>query len=74
MCSAEEENTDEVMAMLERFFDVKIVGGICSAALESWGLLASTLDDEALASSDALDRFVRRLQMDWWGSVLMLLR
>jgi hypothetical protein len=72
VCSAEEENTDEVMTMLEKFFDVKIVGGICSAALESWGLLASTLDDEALASSEVLDRFVRRLQTDWRCSILML--
>lgn len=64
VCSAEDENTDEVMTLLEKFFDVKIVGSICSAALESWGLLASTLADETLASDEVIDRFVCCMHVD----------
>lgn len=58
MCSAEEENTDDVMALCEKFFNLKIVGGICGAALESWGLLATTLADEVLSSDDIIDKCV----------------
>lgn len=45
------------MTMLEKFFNVKIVGSICSAALESWGLLASSLDDDILVGDDIVGRY-----------------
>jgi len=54
--SVEEENTEELLGMLETFFNPKIVGDICKAALDSWGLVASSLSDEMLTSDDLLER------------------
>ncbi|KAJ8558645.1 hypothetical protein ON010_g8806 [Phytophthora cinnamomi] len=58
VCSVEEENTEELLELFETFFNPKIVGDICKAALDSWGLIASTLSDEMLASDELLERLV----------------
>jgi hypothetical protein len=61
----EEENTEELLGMLETFFNPKIVGDICKAALDSWGLVASSLSDEMLTSDDLLERQVLRSRGIW---------
>ncbi|RMX63641.1 hypothetical protein KXD40_001477 [Peronospora effusa] len=38
LSSVEEENTLELLGLLETFFNPKIIGDICKAALDSWGL------------------------------------
>ncbi|KAF1330176.1 Interferon-related developmental regulator 1, partial [Globisporangium splendens] len=52
----EDENTESLMKIFEKYFDLKIVGSICSVALEAWGLLASSLSDEELAYDEYVDR------------------
>lgn len=56
VCSVEDENTQELLVLLEKYHDLKIAGSICSVALEAWGLLASSLSDEELAGDDYVDR------------------
>lgn len=56
VCSVEEENTEELLELFETFFNPKIMGDICKAALDSWGLVASSLSDEILASNELLER------------------
>uniref|UniRef100_K3WKD3 Interferon-related developmental regulator N-terminal domain-containing protein n=1 Tax=Globisporangium ultimum (strain ATCC 200006 / CBS 805.95 / DAOM BR144) TaxID=431595 RepID=K3WKD3_GLOUD len=56
VCSVEDENTESLMKVFEKYFDLKIVGSICSVALEAWGLLASSLSDEELAHDEYVDR------------------
>lgn len=56
VCSVEVENTEELLELFETFFNPKIVGDICKAALDSWGLVASNLSDEMLASGELLER------------------
>jgi hypothetical protein len=53
----EDENTESLMKVFEKYFDLKIVGSICSVALEAWGLLASSLSDEELAHDEYVDRY-----------------
>lgn len=57
VCSVEDENTETLLALFEKYFDLKIVGSICSVALESWGLLASSLSDEELIGDEYVDRY-----------------
>lgn len=61
VCSVEDENTESLLALVEKYFDLKIVGSICSVALESWGLLASSLSDDELAGDDTIDRCVKAI-------------
>ncbi|CAH0477755.1 unnamed protein product [Peronospora belbahrii] len=61
--SVEKENADELLKLLETFFDPKILGDICKAALDSWGLVASSMLDEILASDDLLERLVPRFMV-----------
>ncbi|KAL4159917.1 hypothetical protein KRP22_000560 [Phytophthora ramorum] len=56
--SVEEENATELLELFETFFNPKIVGDICKAALDSWGLVASSLSDEMLVSDELLERLV----------------
>ena len=56
MCSVEEDNAEKLLELLETFFDPSIAGGICKAALDSWGLLASSLLDDVLINDDLLER------------------
>ena len=56
MCSVEGENTEKLLELFETFFDPNNAGGICKAALDSWGLLALSLLDEAIANDDLLER------------------
>ncbi|CAI5745504.1 unnamed protein product [Peronospora destructor] len=56
--SVEEEDAEELLELLERFFNPKISGDICKAALDSWGLVVSSLSDEILASDELLERLV----------------
>ncbi|KAF1776350.1 Armadillo-type fold [Phytophthora cactorum] len=56
--SVEEENTEELLELFETFFNPKIIGDISKAALDSWGLVASSLSDEMLASDQLLERLV----------------
>ncbi|KAG6975188.1 hypothetical protein JG688_00002617 [Phytophthora aleatoria] len=58
VCSVEEENTEELLELFETFFNPKIIGDISKAALDSWGLVASSLSDEMLASDQLLERLV----------------
>ncbi|CAH0489587.1 unnamed protein product [Peronospora farinosa] len=58
LSSVEEENTLELLGLLETFFNPKIIGDICKAALDSWGLVASSLSDDILASDELLERLV----------------
>ncbi|TDH70556.1 hypothetical protein CCR75_005485 [Bremia lactucae] len=58
ICSVETENTYDVLETLETFFDPKIAGDICNAALESWGLVASNLEDTMLVSDTFTGRLV----------------
>ncbi|GAB9473292.1 hypothetical protein Gpo141_00010446 [Globisporangium polare] len=60
VCSVEDENTEGLIALFEKYFDLKIVGSICSVALESWGLLASSLSDEELIGDEYVDRNLPR--------------
>lgn len=57
VCSVEDENTETLLVLFEKYFDLKIVGSICSVALESWGLLASSLSDEELIGDEYVDRY-----------------
>ncbi|TYZ63742.1 hypothetical protein PybrP1_003711 [[Pythium] brassicae (nom. inval.)] len=60
VCSVEDENTQELLVLLEKYHDLKIAGSICSVALEAWGLLASSMSDEELAGDDYVDRCLPR--------------
>ena len=62
MSSVEDENTEELLKLLETFFNPKIIGDICKAALDSWGLVSSSLSDEILASDELLERYLYILQ------------
>lgn len=46
------------MSLLERYFDAKIHGSICTSALEAWSLLASSLPDSVVAGDDYVERYV----------------
>lgn len=58
VCSEEDENTEELLVLFEKYHDLKIAGSICSVALEAWGLLASSMSDEELAGDEYVDRCV----------------
>ncbi|KAL3668224.1 hypothetical protein V7S43_007084 [Phytophthora oleae] len=58
VCSVEQENTEELLELFETFFPPKIIGDICKAALDSWGLVASSLSEEILVSDQLLERIV----------------
>ncbi|DBA02341.1 TPA: hypothetical protein N0F65_007160, partial [Lagenidium giganteum] len=58
VCSVEDENIAELVRLYDRFFDLKITASICIAALESWGLMASSLVDSEVCSEDYIDRFL----------------
>lgn len=58
LCSIEKEDHEELLELFETFFNIKIYGDICKAALESWGLVVSSLPDEMLASDLLLERLI----------------
>jgi hypothetical protein len=58
VCSTEDENVDEVLELMIRLMNVKIMGSICTSALNAWGLVASSLSDELLASEKHIDTFL----------------
>lgn len=58
VCSVEEENTPEVVEVLERYFDVQVNADVCTASLDAWGLLMSVQDDSIVMSDDHMDRFL----------------
>ncbi|TMW63333.1 hypothetical protein Poli38472_002274 [Pythium oligandrum] len=58
ICGVEEENSDELMEIFEKYLEIGIVGGICASALEGWGLLASALPDEILSGDSFVNRFL----------------
>ncbi|KAE9360119.1 hypothetical protein PF008_g1942 [Phytophthora fragariae] len=67
VCSVEEENTEELLELFETFFNPKIVGDICKAALDSWGLVALVpkflalldhKDVDVRSAAEILDRFL----------------
>ncbi|KAI9923163.1 hypothetical protein PsorP6_002714 [Peronosclerospora sorghi] len=61
VCSVEEENTEELLKLFETYFDSKISGDVCKAALDSWVLVASSLSDEIIASEEEMERLVPKL-------------
>ncbi|KAK1939424.1 Interferon-related developmental regulator 1 [Phytophthora citrophthora] len=58
VCSVEQENTEELLELFETFFAPKIIGDICKAALDSWGLVASSLSEDMLVNEQLLERLV----------------
>ncbi|GLD93075.1 hypothetical protein PINS_up001667 [Pythium insidiosum] len=60
VCSVEEENADELLDMYTKFLDVKIVASVCASALEAWGILASSLPEEVLATDTFIDKYLPR--------------
>ncbi|KAL7683043.1 putative armadillo-like helical protein [Plasmopara halstedii] len=61
LCIVENENTEDLMKLFETFFNLSVHSSICKAALESWGLIASSLTDEMLASESFLERIVPQI-------------
>ncbi|KAF4318551.1 hypothetical protein BBO99_00000954 [Phytophthora kernoviae] len=56
VCSVEEENCEEVLELFETFFNPKIVSDICKSALDSWGLVASSLSNDILSNDGMVER------------------
>ncbi|GMF48600.1 unnamed protein product [Phytophthora fragariaefolia] len=58
---ADDDDVSSVFILLElfeTFFNPKIIGDICKAALDSWGLVASSISDEMLVSDELLERLM----------------
>lgn len=58
VCAVEDENPDELLVLLDKYFDLKIAGPICSSALLAWGLTASSFPDEHLATEEFIDSYL----------------
>jgi hypothetical protein len=56
VCAVEEEGADELLALLDKYYELKIAGPVCASALHAWGLIVSNFPDDHLSTTEFIDR------------------